>query len=217
MLRCNACIRKTLSIVFDGALGQPYLPSLTAAPLYLPGLTRPLPLRPLWNRKRYRSYATSVRDPFALQKSAEEPYSPTPVRSPVHPLPNSVNSLAGTVEEPEPSIYNRTELEKEYRWLRDPMKLADRVRELLRGGKYFKALALTRMASKDLLCTVSWNHLVDYDMGQGKVGAAIKTYNEVRPPSFSCVVPPSQAAASSYEYSVGSLSADVGGFLVSHR
>ena len=87
------------------------------------------------------------------------------------------------MKEPEPSIYKQADLERELRWLRDPIKLADRVVALLREDLYFKALALVRLASKDLLCTVSWNHLVDWDMSKGKVNPAVKLYNEVRPDS----------------------------------
>lgn len=79
----------------------------------------------------------------------------------------------------EPSIYKRSDLEKELRWLGDPLKLAEHTVRLLRGDDYFKALALVRLVSRDMDCTVSWNHLVDYDMTRGKVAAAVKTYNEV--------------------------------------
>ena len=180
MLRCKACILETLSIVFADAVGQPCQPILTAVPPHLYGRTRSLLRRPLWSREQYRSYATSLYVPNGPQEPAEGLLPPAPVRSPIRPLSKPGQSHAVTVKEPEPSVYKRTELEKEYRWLRDPLKLADRVAGLLGDGDYFKALALTRMASKDLLCTVAWNHLVNYDMSQGKAGAAVKTYNEVR-------------------------------------
>lgn len=82
---------------------------------------------------------------------------------------------------PEASLFAKADLERELRWVQDPLKLAARTLELLRHDSYFKALALVRLASsKGLPCTVSWNHLVDYDMRKDRVAAAIKTYNEVR-------------------------------------
>ena len=186
MLRCNACIRKTLSVLFTDILGQPYRPILSAAPLRLsgPARARPVPLRLLFFRYRHLFYSTAIDVALSQQDPSEAPFPPTPVTSSTTFLASEAASTpARTAEEPEPSIYKRAELQREYRWLRDPLKLADRVKELLEGGEYFKALELTRMASKDLLCTVSWNHLVDYhmSMNQGKAGVAVKTYNEVRP------------------------------------
>ena len=75
--------------------------------------------------------------------------------------------------------FKRTELEQELRYLRDPLKLAENTVSLLRQDDHKKALELVRIASRTMACTVSWNHIIDYDMGRGKVSAAIKTYNEV--------------------------------------
>lgn len=75
-------------------------------------------------------------------------------------------------------ISSRT-LKQELRYLKDPMKLADHIRYTLRDGKLDKVVDLARMASKDMQCTVSWNHIIDFQMTQGRVNNAIKTYNEV--------------------------------------
>ena len=75
--------------------------------------------------------------------------------------------------------FKQTELEQELRYLRDPLKLAEHTVSLLRQDDHKKALELVRIASRRMACTVSWNHIIDYDMGQGKVSTAIKTYNEV--------------------------------------
>ncbi len=71
-------------------------------------------------------------------------------------------------------------MNKELRYLRDPLKLADHVRSILRNDEEPKALELARAASKDIECTVAWNHLIDYGMSKGKVNATLKLYNEVR-------------------------------------
>jgi len=75
--------------------------------------------------------------------------------------------------------FSRTSLEQELRWLSDPLKLGDHVVKLLRKDDDEKALALVRLASKDIACTVSWNYLIDFSMGKGRVSDAVKLYNEV--------------------------------------
>jgi len=59
------------------------------------------------------------------------------------------------------------------------MKLAEHTVKLLRQDQHQKALAVVRVASRDVECTVSWNHLVDYEMGKGRVASGVKLYNEV--------------------------------------
>lgn len=75
--------------------------------------------------------------------------------------------------------YKRSNLELELRWLKDPVKLADHTVKLLREDDSQKALAIVRLASKDVECTVSWNHLIDYEMSKARVANALKLYNEV--------------------------------------
>lgn len=72
-------------------------------------------------------------------------------------------------------------LDEEIRWLKDPMKLANRVLNLLiKDGQVEKAAALVRRAQKDgLNCIVAWNHLIDYEMQQGRTESALKFYNDV--------------------------------------
>jgi len=71
------------------------------------------------------------------------------------------------------------ETKQELVWLGDPLKLAGHILSVLRKGRFDEAEHLVRAASKNIQCTVSWNHLVDWQMSQGKVNRAIKTYNEV--------------------------------------
>jgi hypothetical protein len=69
--------------------------------------------------------------------------------------------------------------QKELVWLGDPLKLANHVLRLLSDDKFEEAENLVRTASKSNQCTVSWNHLVNWQLSRGKVNAAVKTYNEV--------------------------------------
>lgn len=83
-------------------------------------------------------------------------------------------------------------LAKEMQYLGDPLKLATNTLQLLmQPGQDEKARELVRVASKSMECTVSWNHLIDFYMGQGRVAMAMTTYNDVstRPSEF-CQAPP---------------------------
>ena len=80
--------------------------------------------------------------------------------------------------------YKKSNLELELRWLKDPVRLADHTVKLLRQDDFAKALEIVRLASKDVECTVSWNHLIDYEMSKARVSMAVKLYNEVS----SCLV-----------------------------
>ncbi|KAI4261150.1 MAG: hypothetical protein L6R42_003646 [Xanthoria sp. 1 TBL-2021] len=71
-------------------------------------------------------------------------------------------------------------LDRELLYLQDPLKLAENTIELLRNDDNEKALDLVRLASKKMPCTVSWNHLVDYEMSTGRVKSAVKIYNEMK-------------------------------------
>jgi hypothetical protein len=70
-------------------------------------------------------------------------------------------------------------LEKHPAYGNDPLKLAEFVRKALRGDDFDTAAAVVRAASKQIQCTVSWNHLIDWEMTKGKMNAALKIYNEV--------------------------------------
>lgn len=75
--------------------------------------------------------------------------------------------------------FSQTNLELEVRWLKDPLRLGDKTFKLLRKDQVEKALAIVRLVSNDIECTVSWNHLIDWHMSKGQVSEATKLYNEV--------------------------------------
>ncbi|KAL8733436.1 MAG: hypothetical protein Q9166_002062 [cf. Caloplaca sp. 2 TL-2023] len=78
------------------------------------------------------------------------------------------------------SLKRKRNLDRELLYLRDPLKLAENTIALLRNNDNEKALELVRMASKKIQCTVSWNHLVDYEMSKGRIQKAVKIYNEMK-------------------------------------
>lgn len=70
-------------------------------------------------------------------------------------------------------------LQTELKYLKDPVKLADHVKHVLQGNDEEKAQALVRLSGRGMENTVCWNHLIDWQMKQGKTAKALDTYNEV--------------------------------------
>ncbi|KAI1155062.1 hypothetical protein F4825DRAFT_460047 [Nemania diffusa] len=69
---------------------------------------------------------------------------------------------------------------KELQYLGDPLHIANRIRIALHKGDFELAADITRQASKTLPVTVSWNHLIDYQLENGRMHAALKLYNEMK-------------------------------------
>ncbi|KAL8644092.1 MAG: hypothetical protein Q9210_007428, partial [Variospora velana] len=119
--------------------------------------------------------ASPVPPPLSFARNDEDQrtapnHSVSPERSIIHKHPSKAHDPQRT-----------RQLGKELVWLQDPVKLAENTIGLLRNDDHEKAIDTVRMASKNTSCTVSWNHLIDYDMSKGKVQKAVKIYNEVRP------------------------------------
>lgn len=70
-------------------------------------------------------------------------------------------------------------LSRELQYLKDPVKLGDHVRYLLKQGDEEKAIALSTLSSRAKANIVSWNHVMEYQLQQGKTKAAWQTYNDV--------------------------------------
>lgn len=90
-----------------------------------------------------------------------------------HYTPHKQKAIADSL------AFNRTSLEQELRYLKDPLKLADHIVTLLREDENQKAQELVRMSSQHVACTVSWNHLIDYEMSKGRATSAISIYHDV--------------------------------------
>ncbi|KAI1131514.1 hypothetical protein F5Y10DRAFT_275428 [Nemania abortiva] len=69
---------------------------------------------------------------------------------------------------------------KELEYLGDPLHIANRVRLALDKDNLELAAGITRQASKSTNVTVSWNHLIDYQLQKGRLHPALKLYNEMK-------------------------------------
>ena len=159
MLECSACIRRCIRTVLAEVLHtnrlRPYVrltpPSLAPSP----------------HRRGYASEAVPLENPPIPHPAIDVGITKPHVSSSNRPAKQD-------------EAFSRHTLEQEVRWLRDPLKLGDHTVKLLRQNEPQKALAIVRLASKDVECTVSWNHIIDYFMSKGNVTDAVKFYNEVR-------------------------------------
>jgi len=75
------------------------------------------------------------------------------------------------------SDWNRRK--RELRHLQDPLDLATFVKKELSKGKVEEMLQLVRMACHSMQCIVSWNHIIDHQLANGRINDAFKVYNEV--------------------------------------
>ncbi|KAK3313780.1 hypothetical protein B0H66DRAFT_361018 [Apodospora peruviana] len=69
---------------------------------------------------------------------------------------------------------------KHLQYLKDPFDIAAHIKKTLEKNRYHEALHLTRKASRTTKLTVGWNHLIDYQMKEQRLHAAIKLYNEMK-------------------------------------
>jgi pentatricopeptide repeat protein len=79
-------------------------------------------------------------------------------------------------------------VKKQLSLAQDPFHIAQHVSKALERGSFDEALLLTRTASRNKKVEVSWNHLIDYQMKNRRLHAAVKLYNEVRIYSLACFV-----------------------------
>ena len=93
--------------------------------------------------------------------------------------PERATPRNAVVSQHKPTEVNKDHIKRELKYLSDPLKLAGLALKILQQDNRAKALDMVRMASRDMACTVSWNHIIDYDMSKGRVNDAIKIYNEV--------------------------------------
>lgn len=102
-------------------------------------------------------------------------------------------SIAGGLEErddgdfkrkpkPKRALSKSTEraVSKRMEFMDDPFHIANEVQRVLSQDRFEEALLLTRNASAKYKTTVAWNHLIDHQMQNFKLHAAIKTYNEMK-------------------------------------
>lgn len=174
MYKCRSCLVDCLRAVVGDSLPSAEVRAYRAA--------QRLPLRKR-SATSIRSYATALTRPdeysFAKEQNRQEkgPFKPydKPIRAP-HAITRTIRN---DLDAPTSRKLER-DLSQELRYLKDPLKLAGHVRFTLRSNELAKALALVRMASKDMECTVSWNHIIDWLMARRDVKAAFRIYNEMK-------------------------------------
>lgn len=157
MFSCPACLRTCLrAVVSDGSIPSSF--AISAGKFLARGRAA---RAQIWPQRRWATTEAVV----AHESSTKTELEPTD---------NEVKAGKRL------SAFTQAALEKELRYLTDPLKLAKYTLDLLRRDEHVKALQILRLASRKMPCTVSWNHMIDYAMNEGKVNAAWKTYNEVR-------------------------------------
>jgi hypothetical protein len=92
----------------------------------------------------------------------------------------------GKRRDPTISLADWNRRRRELQHLRDPLELANFVKQELGKGKETEMLQLVRIASRSMECVVSWNHIIKDALEKGKVNHALKVYNEVRVLVFQC-------------------------------
>lgn len=61
----------------------------------------------------------------------------------------------------------------------DSYILSKEIKMLLNRGNITNAIIKVRNHNQNVSCTVSWNHIIDYCMNNGRVNLAFKYFNEV--------------------------------------
>ncbi|KZF22745.1 hypothetical protein L228DRAFT_135187 [Xylona heveae TC161] len=72
------------------------------------------------------------------------------------------------------------ELQRRISFMKDPLVLADYVRKAIERGQWTTAVETVRLASKQMSCTVSWNHLINEQFVRGRGHEAFRIYNEMK-------------------------------------
>lgn len=161
MLHCSACIPNPIRTV-SSYFCNTQLRSTSTHPHLL---TRQAARHPTCLRRRYATEASFARDTLD-SGSAFIPQIRT------YGIDRPANRPSKT------PTYKKIQFE--VRWLKDPLKLAQHTVRLLREDDVEKALEIVRLAGKEVGCTVSWNHLIDYEMSKARVNNALKLYNEMK-------------------------------------
>ena len=151
MFACTACTRRCLRAVVSDALDA--RPSLPTTPHVKVGLV------------------TTLGQNGAETQRWQEPFRQSFMEDTKLPAGNAKDWEPRDTRYQDPA---RLALQKELRFLKDPLKLAEHTVRLLHRGETEKAYELVKLSSKSLACTVSWNHLMDYEMAKGSAANAMR-------------------------------------------
>ncbi|OAL38308.1 hypothetical protein AYO20_02367 [Fonsecaea nubica] len=190
MFTCDACLRRSLFSLGSGA-GASHFPSALSSS----SLEHTISSTVVVSRKH--ATLQSLRkghhrnDLFKALKEArnEPPIKARPSNARAKLLAKDAQARERNwLQRLEPSdreAYLKKAMEKEARYLVDPLKLAQGVVEKLRDHNLQAALELVRASErahngKGVDNVVSWNHIIDWLMGQESPGEAWKVYNEMK-------------------------------------
>lgn len=179
MLSCHNCMRHCLQSVIGQPLQRTQIRSIPSPHSTYRNLTRLYSTSQTTSQKRKESIQPNSNG-FTIRRTS----------------PNDRSALGGTEEirqkwlqsrgsrpvgqrKRKPNFDTEENMKRHMQFLQDPLKLADYIRTTLRNDDFETAEKVVHYASKTMLCVVSWNHLVDWQMSKGKMSAAIKTYNDV--------------------------------------
>ncbi|KAK9414206.1 hypothetical protein SUNI508_02305 [Seiridium unicorne] len=153
MFSCRACTRRALAVLLETPL-----PSDTSrAPL----------------RKCVSSNPASAARTYATNAVAERGTKPRGMER--HDDDTDMEKPKRTVSKSVERTVNR-----QMEFLNDPFHIAKEVERVLAKDQFEQAALLARNASAKYKVTVAWNHLIDYQMRNFKLHAAIKTFNEMK-------------------------------------
>ncbi|KXT18354.1 hypothetical protein AC579_963 [Pseudocercospora musae] len=160
MLECRACVLRSIRAITGDAYGSASI--LQRPPLLTPQLA---------NRAARRRLATAAVGSNAVEQDALSGLEPV-----AQPTTDIIRSKRGGPI----VVSNEKALRKELIHLKDRVKFADHVHYILRDNKPDKALDLCRLASREMQCTVAWNHVIAWNLEHGKVKQAFDIYNEMK-------------------------------------
>ena len=183
MLSCGACQRRILQTIVG-------FPITTVAPSSTAARRRQISKKPFTSIAASRLDAetgSSLRDDLEPWEGVSDQY-----RNLSNVQKNTEGPEADEDGEGSGKLVARTKrdiktapnwvVQKQLQYLKDPLKLADYVVRRCQNGGFEEAQEVVRAASKYMACTVSWNHLIDYQMSQSNINSAFKTYHEVALP-----------------------------------
>jgi len=129
-----------------------------------------------------RSVLSDPSQPYRRQKSKEKELGEASGRPGDHePLQyENLNPATGDLGRQKYEKKLESNVKKHLSLMPDPYHIGQYISRALEKGSFDEALLMTRMASRNKKVEVSWNHLIDYQMKNRRLHAAVKLYNEVR-------------------------------------
>ncbi|KAH8674016.1 hypothetical protein BX600DRAFT_456822 [Xylariales sp. PMI_506] len=167
MFSCRACTKRALANICENGL----LPEASLA--YLKA-TAPL----LVTRRAYSTPSVRANPSYATEAEVEEVGSRHALQKNSHSMKPHRESVSASSRAVSKSAEWAAKKQLEY--LTDPLFIAQQVERYLAKNRFDDAAILVRKASGSQKVTVSWNHLIDYQLKNHRLHAALKLYNEMK-------------------------------------